>query len=430
MTRIPHYKEVILTSFDCDHCGSKNTGFQLGQVQDQGVRFEVSIQNQNDLSRQVVRSDHATVSVPEVQLEIPGNVEKGEVTTVEGILKRIVEGLNQDQATRRLEQPEVAEQIEDFIDKILGLLTLNENFTLIVDDPAGNSFVENLCAPQVDPQLKKKVYKRSPEQNAELGVSEQEDLENELNSLSEETEKKDEDSIEKTIGKKTSENKEGVPENVQDEVLVFSTLCDRCSRPTETNMKIIKIPYFKEVIIMAMHCEACGHRTNEVKSGTGVSDMGKRITLRLTDPSDLARDILKSETCELKIPDLDLHVGGGLIGGKFTTLEGLLNDIHEDLKTNPFLMGDSTEGDRKGLIYKLLEDLEMVIGGSLQVTFIMDDPAGNSYLQNIYAPDDDPEMTVEEYERTFEQNEDLGLNDMKTENYTDDSTANDISELS
>ena len=38
-------------------------------------------------------------------------------------------------------------------------------------------------------------------------------------------------------------------------------------------------------------------------------------------------------------------------------------------------------------------------------------------LQNSYAPDPDPEMTIELYERSYDQNEDLGLNDMKTENY-------------
>ncbi len=36
----------------------------------------------------------------------------------------------------------------------------------------------------------------------------------------------------------------------------------------------------------------------------------------------------------------------------------------------------------------------------------------------MYAPDPDPEMTVEVYERTQAQNDDLGLLDMKTENYT------------
>ena len=47
----------------------------------------------------------------------------------------------------------------------------------------------------------------------------------------------------------------------------------------------------------------------------------------------------------------------------------------------------------------------------------MDDPAGNSYIQNFYAPDLDPEMKVIDYERNYEQRELLGLNDMKTENY-------------
>jgi zinc finger protein len=50
----------------------------------------------------------------------------------------------------------------------------------------------------------------------------------------------------------------------------------------------------------------------------------------------------------------------------------------------------------------------------------LDDPLANSYLQNLYAPDEDPNMTVESYDRTFEQNEDLGLNDIKLEGYEED----------
>lgn len=38
----------------------------------------------------------------------------------------------------------------------------------------------------------------------------------------------------------------------------------------------------------------------------------------------------------------------------------------------------------------------------------------------MYAPEEDPNMKVESYERTFEQNETMGLNDMKTENYKED----------
>uniref|UniRef100_A0A672Z7G6 Zinc finger ZPR1-type domain-containing protein n=1 Tax=Sphaeramia orbicularis TaxID=375764 RepID=A0A672Z7G6_9TELE len=43
-----------------------------------------------------------------------------------------------------------------------------------------------------------------------------------------------------------------------------------------------------------------------------------------------------------------------------------------------------------------------------------------NYLQNVYAPEPDPEMTTEKYTRSFEQNEDLGLNDMKTEDYQEE----------
>jgi zinc finger protein len=42
----------------------------------------------------------------------------------------------------------------------------------------------------------------------------------------------------------------------------------------------------------------------------------------------------------------------------------------------------------------------------------------------VYAPEDDPNMKVEHYERTYEQNELLGLNDMKTENYKEEDADN------
>ena len=53
-------------------------------------------------------------------------------------------------------------------------------------------------------------------------------------------------------------------------------------------------------------------------------------------------------------------------------------------------------------------------------TFIIDDPLGMSYLQNLYAPDPDPNMTITEYERSWQDNEEFGLNDMKTEGYEQD----------
>jgi len=57
------------------------------------------------------------------------------------------------------------------------------------------------------------------------------------------------------------------------------------------------------VVIMATVCEVCGKRDNEVKSGSGIEPMGKRITLHLTDVADLNRDILKVITAAVVIQE-------------------------------------------------------------------------------------------------------------------------------
>jgi len=62
-------------------------------------------------------------------------------------------------------------------------------------------------------------------------------------------------------------------------------------------------------------------------------------------------------------------------------------------------------------------ELSQVKNAERPFTLILDDPLANSYLQNLYAPDPDPNMEIELYDRTWEQNEDLGLNDMKVEGY-------------
>lgn len=53
------------------------------------------------------------------------------------------------------------------------------------------------------------------------------------------------------------------------------------------------IPHFKQVIIMATTCDHCGYKSNEVKSGTGISETGTKIDIKLTNIGDLNRDILK-----------------------------------------------------------------------------------------------------------------------------------------
>ena len=65
-------------SFNCDSCGYQNNEIQSGgKVQDRGVTYKVKIVQIQDLSRQLVKSDYASLSVPEIDLEIPPNSQKG-----------------------------------------------------------------------------------------------------------------------------------------------------------------------------------------------------------------------------------------------------------------------------------------------------------------------------------------------------------------
>ena len=103
----------------------------------------------------------------------------------------------------------------------------------------------------------------------------------------------------------------------------------------------------------------------------------------------------------------------GTLGGRFTTLEGLLLQAYEQLwgrVYNPD--SDSSTPEEKERFSTFLERMKEAIDGKMQFTLILDDPLSASYIQNLYAPDDDPNMKIEEYQRTREQDEDLGIAEM------------------
>ncbi|XP_008688264.1 zinc finger protein ZPR1 [Ursus maritimus] len=389
LTKIPFFREIIVSSFSCEHCGWNNTEIQsAGRIQDQGVRYTLTVRAQEDMNREVVKTDSATTRIPELDFEIPAFSQKGALTTVEGLISRAISGLEQDQPARRANEEAVAERIDEFIVKLKELKQVASPFTLIIDDPSGNSFVENPHAPQKDHALVITHYNRTVQQEEMLGLQ-----------------------AEAPPEEKPEE------EDLRNEVLQFNTNCPECNAPAQTNMKLVQIPHFKEVIIMATNCENCGHRTNEVKSGGAVEPLGTKITFHITDPLALTRDVLKSETCSVEIPELEFELGMAVLGGKFTTLEGLLKDIQELVTKNPFTLGDSSNPGQMEKLQEFSQKLDQILQGKMKAHFIMNDPAGNSYFQNVYAPEDDPQMKVEHYKRTFDQNEELGLNDMKTEGY-------------
>ena len=79
-------------------------------------------------------------------------------------------------------------------------------------------------------------------------------------------------------------------------------------------------------------------------------------------------------------------MGGYALGGRFTTLEGLLVNIKEQVETNPLFgataaIGDSAVDAQKAKIEKFKNDLDALAECKTPFKLILDDPAGNSYIQ-------------------------------------------------
>ncbi|KAL9276327.1 hypothetical protein ACSQ67_026127 [Phaseolus vulgaris] len=121
-----------------------------------------------------------------------------------------------------------------------------------------------------------------------------------------------------------------------EEVMTFPSTCGACAASCETRMFVTNIPYFQEVIVMASTCDACGYRNSELKPGGRIPEKGKIITLSVKNVNDLSRDVIKSDTASVKVPEVDLELASGTLGGIVTTVEGLE-------RVHGFTFGDSLD---------------------------------------------------------------------------------------
>ena len=400
---IPYFREIIIMSFYCEECGFQNNEIQpAGTIQLKGAHYELRLTDMADFERQVIKADTGVVKFIELDVEVPAG--RGQLTNVEGLLTTIIDDLEMGQEARKEQAPEVYEKIQEVIAKGRKMLAGEAfPFRVSVDDPAGNSFI----AP--DPRdgvgkWEKREFLRTKEQNEALGLADT--------------------------------SKEGLDEDgniIPDQVYQFPASCPGCMHPCTTNMKMVDIPHFRQVVLMNTTCDDCGYKSNDVKTGGEIPEKGKRTTLKVKNEIDLARDILKSESCALECPELSLSVNPGTLGGRFTTVEGLLTQVRDDLHNQIFEAngqaggegGDSLAAAEKARWTEFFEHLNEAIEGKREFTIILEDPLASSYVQSLADDPSQPDeqMTIVEYERTDEEEEELGLKDMKTEGYEEEHAA-------
>ncbi|KAK8863607.1 nucleolar zinc-finger protein [Tritrichomonas musculus] len=390
LTKIPFFREVMISHFECPHCNYSDNSIQFaGEFPAKGVHFVLHVKSPEDLNRRIVKSCHCVVTVPAINLEIPGPTQGDSISTVEGILE---------QTYLALKTAEPNPKLTEFLDNLHQCAKGLVQFDFIIDDPSGNSFIENPIAPKKDPSLDVTFYDRTPDQNEAIGLMSKPKADN------------------FTVDDASTEHINSV--FAQDnQVMTFPTACPVCSTDGTMKSCTLMIPHFKEIVIMAFHCNQCSYRNAEVMVGGAVSPKARKITLHCDCQEDLNREVLKSETASVSIPEVELDMSEGSIGGKFTTIEGLIKDIHKNLKdNNPFTKGDSSTGDSSKFDH-LLDSLDKFGKNQAPFTIIIEDPLSNSYIQEY---GDKDKIEIVDKERTYEENESLGINDMKTEEYIAD----------
>ncbi|KAK1563919.1 hypothetical protein Q3G72_035252 [Acer saccharum] len=176
-------------------------------------------------------------------------------------------------------------------------------FTLILDDPAGNSFIENLYAPSPDPSLSIEFY----EQQALLGylVDPSQSTEEAI-STSNQMKRKPHGSVGAAAGHRAIalSNSAEIADalfrySAPEELMIFPSTCGTCSAYCETRMFVTRIPYFQEVIVMA-------------------STWMPVVTAILS--------CSMSDSASVEVPELDLELA------IVTTVEGLITKISERLE--------------------------------------------------------------------------------------------------
>jgi zinc finger protein len=210
----------------------------------EGTLCTGKIRDREDLNRQIVRSSTCEITIPELDLTLPPT-ERGQLTTVEGLLRDIIADLAGDQPLRKVHDEATHTKIEALLNKMRAMLgdpleeeeeeTENgegssENkdipiqpFTIKLDDPSGNSFLEFLGS-MADPKWTLRTYPRTFQQNVQLGLVSEDD--------------------------EGAQNAEQTSSEItKDEILTFPGQCSSCGHPINTYMKRVDIPYFKVRIV-------------------------------------------------------------------------------------------------------------------------------------------------------------------------------------
>lgn len=185
--------------------------------------------------------------------------------------------------------------------------------------------------------------------------------------------------------------------------------CPVCGgvKTLEITNRTDNIPYFGDILETAVSCNSCGYQSSDSISLEHNDPV--RYTLKI-DSTKLSSRVAKSQTATISIPDLGLKVEPGPKSqGYVSNVEGILNRFESAVLRALKLEGEETDPDVQENALNIIENLTRIKLGELSTLLILEDPFGNSVID-----DDDADkelLTPEEAEKlqtgfaTFDESE-------------------------
>ncbi|XP_026192528.1 zinc finger protein ZPR1 [Cyclospora cayetanensis] len=416
--KVPHFKDLLISSFSCPHCNYSNREVQAaGSLASRGVHISCKVASSLDLNRQVVRSEHCTMKIPEIELEIPASRERAELNTIEGFAVSFAENLKCAALYQtQINETQTAERLTQLVEKLRDMAAGKQPFVLELDDPSGNSYVESLdyasdkaeesSLKRPDAEVKADAQSTRTSANSEnvannqhqgqeaehqqavkpsdngLTVRYYERTKEQLHAMGYfETQEEPEES--KTEEKAPS-GAEFAEDALKDEALLLPVECPHCGTSTANKVCQVDIPGFRQCLIFAFSCPNCGAKNSEIKAAGAYGLAARRWILTVSDSGDLNRDVLKGDTASVEIPSLDFSMEGGAEAGTLTTIEGLIKSLREGVSESaPFAVGDSAaDASRKRMAYvcEQLGQMQEGLPSVLPFKLIINDPADMSFV--------------------------------------------------
>lgn len=136
---IPYFSEIFLVKFQCPLCGYNVSDF-LSTRYGKSIRCTYAVKSEKELAARVIRAATGTIRIPELGTIIePGPASQAFITNIEGVVTNILDVAVT--ARKWAESEDEKRNCDLAIEKIKKAKSGELPFTLIIEDPFGNSMI-------------------------------------------------------------------------------------------------------------------------------------------------------------------------------------------------------------------------------------------------------------------------------------------------